>query len=218
MQRLAFFDLDGTLLDRDAAFGAWVDEFVTDHGLSGTARAWLIHADALHIGPMDGFFHRVREEFAFGTPADDLWAQYRRRMPELVEGRPDDLAALGELRASGWKTAIVTNGMTDNQQAKIRRSGLSELVDAWCISDEVGLRKPDPGIFRLAAQLCGMPSEQGGWMIGDSVIADIAGGRTAGLRTIWIRRARSWPQTETRPDHEADNVAGAVKILLSRQA
>jgi hypothetical protein len=46
--------------------------------------------------------------------------------------------------------------MTDNQLGKIRNTGLAELVDGWCISDEVGVRKPDPKIFQLTAQRCGM--------------------------------------------------------------
>lgn len=216
MQRLAFFDLDNTLLDRDAAFSLWLDEFVTDYGLDGAAHAWLTRADSLHTGSMDGFFRRVREKFSLASTVDDLWHQYRRRMPELAECRPEDLAALAELRAAGWKTAIVTNGMTDNQQGKINRTGLASLVDAWCISGEVGIRKPDRGIFELAAQRCGTRLDQGGWMVGDSITLDITGGRAAGLRTIWIRRGRSWPRDKTTPDYEVDTAADAVKALLGR--
>ncbi|MDH6115404.1 FMN phosphatase YigB (HAD superfamily) [Kitasatospora sp. MAP12-15] len=216
MQRLALFDLDNTLIDRDAAFAAWLDEFVTEHRLDGAARTWLVHADSLNTGPMDGFFRRTRLEFGLAPSAEDLWSQFRRRMPELARCRPSDLAALGELRAAGWKTAIVTNGMTDNQRGKIHRTGLAALVDTWCISDEVGIRKPDPAIFRLAAQRCGTTLDRGGWKIGDSSTHDIAGGRGAGLGTIWIRRDRTWPDDQPAPDHEVDDVAEAVGILLSR--
>jgi FMN phosphatase YigB (HAD superfamily) len=59
------------------------------------------------------------------------------------------------------ETAIVTNGMTDNQREKIYHTGLASLVDAWCISGEVGIRKPDRGIFELAAQRCGTRLDQG---------------------------------------------------------
>jgi len=216
MRRLAFFDLDNTLLDRDAAFCRWLDEFVTDHGLDLEARAWLLCADSRCTGPMGTFFSNVREKFDLTSSVDDLWHQYRRRLPELVECHPEDLAALAELRAAGWKTAIVTNGMTDNQQGKIDRTGLAALFDAWCISDEVGIRKPDRGIFELAARRCGSRLDRGGWMTGDSVTLDISGGRAAGLRTIWIRRSRSWPQGEIAPDYEVDTVADAVSVLLGQ--
>ncbi|WP_244301673.1 HAD hydrolase-like protein [Microbispora triticiradicis] len=44
-----------------------------------------------------------------------------------------------------------------------------------------------------------MTLDAGGWVIGDNLIADIAGGRAAGLRTIWIDRG-AWPDQE----HDAD--------------
>jgi FMN phosphatase YigB (HAD superfamily) len=40
--------------------------------------------------------------------------------------------------------------MTDNQLGKIRNTGVSEVVDAWGVSDELGVRKPDPEVFRIA--------------------------------------------------------------------
>lgn len=216
MQRLAMFDLDNTLLDRDAAFSRWLDEFVHDHELDSAAHAWLLRADSLRAGSMEGFFHRVGEKFSLASTVDDLWRQYRQRMPQLAECRPEDLAALAELRAAGWKTAIVTNGMTDNQRGKIDRTGLASVVDAWCISGEVGVRKPDRGIFELAAQRCGTRLDRGGWMVGDSIALDVAGGRAADLRTIWIRRGRSWPRDETAPDYEVDTAAEAVKALIGQ--
>lgn len=214
MQRLAFFDLDDTLLDRDAAFRRWLDEFAAEHQLDERARTWLISADVLRSGAMDAYFRLVREELGLVPPADDLWRQYRRRMPELVECRPEDSAALAGLRAAGWKIAIVTNGMVDNQMGKIKRTGLTSLVDAYCISGGAGIRKPDRGIFELAAQCCGARLDQGGWMVGDSVDHDMAGGHDAGLRTIWIHRGRSWPGGEITPDHQVETVAHAVEILL----
>ena len=39
---------------------------------------------------------------------------------------------------------IVTNGRVDNQLGKLRRSGVLDLLDGWCVSEETGIRKPDP--------------------------------------------------------------------------
>lgn len=55
-------------------------------------------------------------------------------------------------------------------------------------------------------------------MVGDSITADIGGGRAAGLRTIWIRRGRPWPPTEPLPDHMVDEVTEAVALLLRGSA
>jgi hypothetical protein len=40
----------------------------------------------------------------------------------------------------------------DNQIGKLRRTGILALLDGWCVSEEVGIRKPDPAIFALARQ------------------------------------------------------------------
>lgn len=215
MQRLALFDLDDTLVERRAAFRAWAEEFVTDHGLDDKAVSWLLFADAHSSGPKDRFFTTVRDEFNLAEPADQLWAQYRRRMPELAFCRAEDLDALGRLRSAGWRIGIVTNGMLDNQLGKIQRTGLGALVDAWCISDEVGIRKPDPEIFRIVAQRCGTSAGHGGWMIGDDLALDIAGGHAAGLQTIWLSpHDGPWSFLTATPDVTVDSVTGAADVLL----
>jgi HAD superfamily hydrolase (TIGR01549 family) len=215
MQRLALFDLDDTLIDRRAAFRVWAEEFVTDHGLDGTALTWLIFADAHTSGPKGRFFTTVRDEFNLSESADQLWAQYRRRMPDLAACRTEDLDALGRLRLDGWRIGIVTNGMLNNQLGKIQRTALGGLVDAWCISDEVGIRKPDPEIFRIVARRCGSSADHGGWMIGDDLTLDIAGGHAAGLQTIWLQsRKGPWSFVAATPDFVADSAAEAVEVLL----
>jgi len=217
VQSLALFDLDNTLVDRDRAFRAWAEEFVVAHGLDDPALTFLLMADAHHSGPMDSFFATVCQTFDLAVLPKQLWGQYRRRMPELASCHPDDSGALKRLRRAGWRIGIVTNGMTDNQLGKIRNTGLDRLVDAWCISDDVGIRKPDPEIFRLAAERCGTGCGQGGWMIGDSLVLDVAGGHAAGLRTIWLqpkRRPDSWAFVGPAPDVIVDSVSEAVEVLL----
>jgi HAD superfamily hydrolase (TIGR01549 family) len=211
MQRLALFDLDNTLVDRQAAFAEWAAEFAGARGLGDDALGWVLDADARLPGPKGPLFHAIRDQFGLAESADDLWRHYRQRMPELARCRPVDLQGLRRLRSAGWRTGIVTNGMTDNQRGKIERTGLHRLVDAWCISDEVGIRKPDRRIFELAVRRCGARPGQGGWMVGDDPVADVLGGHDAGLRTVLVGRADpGGPQA----NFVAASVAEAVDHLL----
>jgi HAD superfamily hydrolase (TIGR01549 family) len=217
MRPLALFDLDDTLVDRRGAFRAWAEEFVAAHGLGDEALAFLLATDADHTGPMGAFFERVHRALRLSPPAAELWAQYRRRLPELASCHGGNVDALRRLRRAGWRIGIVTNGMADNQVGKIRRTGLDRMVDAWCVSDEVGIRKPDAEIFRLAATRCGSDPDRGGWMIGDSLALDVAGGRAAGLRTIWLRGGEgpgSPPAGRPAPEFTVESVAEAVDVLL----
>ncbi|WP_419992687.1 HAD family hydrolase [Streptomyces boninensis] len=214
MQRLALFDLDNTLVDRQEAFAAWVAEFAAERGLGSDAVAWLTAADDGGRGPRDEFFDRVHHHFGLVESAVELWAAYRARMPELVRCDPAVLVGLEQLREAGWRVGIVSNGMADNQLMKIRRAGLEERVDASCVSGEVGIRKPDVGIFRLAAQRCGTTLAAGGWMVGDNPEHDIAGGRAAGLRTAWIGRDSEWSAHQPQPDETVTDAAAAISLLL----
>lgn len=209
MQRLSLFDLDNTLVDLDTAFRAWAREFTDAHALGPEAVAWLLAVDRDGVPHREVFFTMVRERFALPEPVDELWRGYRERMPHLVNCRREVLEGLAALRASGWPVAIVANGMADNQLGKIRNTGLADVVDAWALAGAEGIRKPDTRLFEIAAQRCRTSVTRGGWMIGDNPIADIAGGRAAGLRTIWIDRG-----TRPQPHHGADHVVSDVTHAL----
>ncbi|MER5318042.1 HAD family hydrolase [Streptosporangium roseum] len=212
MQRLALFDLDNTLVHLDEAFQAWTAEFADEHDLGREAVDWLLVLDRAGHSHREVFFGKVREHFALSESVEELWGRYRKRMPYLVRCRSDVLEGLVQLRAAGWKVAIVTNGTADNQLGKVQQTGLAEVVDAYVLSGVEGIRKPDVGLFEIAAKRCGMILADGGWMVGDHPVADIGGGRAAGLRTVWIDRG-TWPGQEHAADHVVTDVLQAMEIL-----
>ncbi|MFI7699182.1 HAD family hydrolase [Nonomuraea sp. NPDC049480] len=208
---LALFDLDNTLIDRLAAFERWAAEFAAERGLGPAAVEWLVETDADGSMPMDVFFGLVRERFEPAEPAAELWRAYRARLPHLVTCRAEVLDGLDRLRAAGWAVGIVTNGMTDNQTGKIRRTGLAERVDGWAISGAEGVRKPDVRLFEIGAGRCGTSLAGGGWMVGDDPDKDVAGGRDAGLRTIWIDRGVA---AADGADHVVTDVLTAMELII----
>ncbi|MGV9532636.1 HAD family hydrolase [Streptosporangium sandarakinum] len=212
MQRLALFDLDNTLIDLDAAFLLWAEEFAEEHRLGRKAVDHLVKLDRNGLPHRELFFTKVRERFKLSASATELWAAYRRRMPHLVECRPEVMTALAGLRTSGWRVGIITNGTADNQLGKIQRTGLVDVVDGYALSGIEGIRKPDTGLFEIAARRCGMSLADGGWMVGDHPVADIGGGHVAGLRTIWIDRGTRTDR-EHSPDHVVTDVTYAMDIL-----
>ncbi|SNT64226.1 putative hydrolase of the HAD superfamily [Streptosporangium subroseum] len=216
MQRLALFDLDNTLINLDEAFQTWAGEFADQYGLGCEAVDWLIALDRAGYPHREVFFGRVRDHFTLPDPVEELWSQYRGRMPHLVRCRPEVMDGLSRLRTSGWKVAIVTNGTANNQLGKIQRTGLTEAVDAYALSGVEGIRKPDTGLFEIAARRCGVDLADGGWMVGDHLVADIGGGQAAGLRTVWIDRGM-WPGHEHDADHVVTDVLQAMEILQAER-
>ena len=207
---LAIFDLDGTLVDQEGAAQEWAQGFV---------ETWMLSAEdgdviALALTerrPKSEVFAELVERFELPVASAAVWHDYRARMPALVRCSDKDREALQDLRGAGWVLGIATNGMVDNQVGKIRNTGLSELVDGWVVSSEIGVRKPDPAVFQVLAQRVGVPLD--GWMIGDSLEMDVAGGAGVGLKTAWITSSPS-PTGEVAPTITAETVADAVHRIL----
>jgi len=209
----AFFDLDNTLVDQTGALRAWAEQFVSDRGLdpaavdylavkSSTAETWTEYAAGFkrHFNLPDSVEQLVRD-------VTDTYPRYFTLDAEVESG-------LRLLRAEGWKLAVLTNGATAMQSAKIDRAGLRDLVDGVFISEAVGVPKPDRLIFERAAQQLGVQlGRRTGWMVGDNLEADIAGGIGAGLRTVWLHRGRPLDVADPQPDHLCDSMADALKLL-----
>lgn len=112
---------------------------------------------------------------------------------------PGALEALAELRRCGHRLGLLTNGGARLQRAKIERYGLARLFDAVRIEGEVGVGKPAAAAFEGALAALGAAGEPAA-MIGDDLDADMAGGRAAGLATVWVDHARRGAPGQARPD------------------
>ena len=208
---LALFDLDNTLLDRDAAFSLWSQTFIHDHELPEGAWPFMEAADQDGMTPKEIFFEEVRAAFGISIDVEELLARYYVDYPACYTVDTETVVGLRQLRAQGWRIGVITNG-GPAQLAKLKATNLIEEFDAICVSEVVGAAKPDPVIFETAAELCEIPLE--GWMTGDSAAADIAGGRGVGLRTIWIARGRTWASPDPAPDAVVSTVPQAIKVIL----
>ena len=215
MERLVLFDLDDTLVDRAAGFTVWARRFTAAHALEEAEVTWLEHLDNDGLRPRVELFEKVRERFSLRESAADLVSAYRDDYPRCVPPLSEETrTALRDFRAAGWKIGIATNG-APSQETKIVNAGLDELVDGWVISEVAGAKKPESTIFEAAAHACGC-ALAGGWMVGDSAEADIAGAIASGLSSVWITRGREWTQRTYQPTLVADSVGQAAAEIISR--
>jgi putative hydrolase of the HAD superfamily len=87
--------------------------------------------------------------------------------------------AVADLRALGLRVGVLTNGPGTMQRRKLEVIGLYDRLDAICASGELGVAKPDPRAFAIAAEALGSAPGRTA-MIGDNVAADISGALGAG--------------------------------------
>lgn len=211
-----FIDLDNTVCDREGAVRRWAAAYVEE--LTGAPAPEL--AEAVFAADGDGI--RPKPEVAADLQRIlGLSDEERDRViPVLRAGLlgqllpdPEVDAALVRATEAGWTPFVVTNGNVAQQNAKLDLLGLRSLVAGMVVSDGVGVRKPDPRIFDLAAEACGGTLDDA-CMVGDTAAADIAGAQAAGIRSIWLSRGREWPDDQEPPTAIAATFAQAVDIVL----
>ncbi|WP_406199448.1 HAD-IA family hydrolase [Streptomyces europaeiscabiei] len=212
MHLLVLFDLDNTLVDRRGTLADWAAEFTARHGLEDEEQAYVLGMVAERAYPST--FDVIRTRYRLPRSTAELWSAYCTDIAALVSCPAEVLEGLDELRAARWRVGVATNGAADIQRAKLQATGISERLDGAFISEETGARKPQTRHFALAAARCGTVLGDGGWMVGDNPVNDIGGGRSAGLRTIWIGNDRSWPPADPKPEHTVPHARAAIDLLL----
>jgi len=244
--RGVFFDLYGTLLvmhDAHAAWAAWFDAFyagLRPHGLDAARDDFA--------RTCDGFFTRPGP----AEPADNL-SVYECRIRDFctelglhLERRA--LRRLADDSASAWerhvrldpeahfvlealaprkRLALVSNyDHPPHVHALLRRLDLDRFFHPVVISGEVGVKKPDPAIFRMALRPAGLRADQVVF-VGDSD-DDVAGALAVGATPVRIRRPAaahntemgdfraaptSWKPPVDPPDDAAATIARLTELL-----
>ena len=106
-------------------------------------------------------------------------ANYKTDYLPCVEG------VLKEL-SSRYMVALLSNTMSDHPRVLLKRSGYDRYFDYILCSRDVGVRKPNPEVFKIVLRELGARPEET-VHVGDSVEADMVGARDAGITGVWIR-------------------------------
>ena len=130
-------------------------------------------------------FPAVIKQLGLSIDPVETNALYLKRLSEsyfLLDGACE----LVERLAASHRLGLITNGLKDVQRPRFSASPITKHFEAIVISDELGIAKPDPGIFEALLELLGNPSKTDLLMIGDSLSSDIQGGINFGINTCWF--------------------------------
>ena len=187
------FDLDDTLADRERArdrfFSFLLNTYFPDLKPEGTP--WAERMDMLRGLDRGGRGSKVAiHDYLFGKrpvmPVTAFVELMRSRLATYTSWADGAESLLRCLQTRKHPMAVVTNG-SESQRDKFEALEASRYFEAVFISGEVGIAKPDPRIFRLAlSRLNAAPGRS--VFVGDSLEHDIAGARSAGMMTVYIRK------------------------------
>lgn len=123
---------------------------------------------------------------------------------------PVVLETLDRLRTDGKRLGLVSNItlLPHLIREDLERMGLSSRLDATVFSSEVGVRKPDPRIFREALERLGsVPAET--VFVGDRLYDDVSGAQAVGMRAVLTKQFRQ----EDDPYYQPDAVIQHIREL-----
>jgi putative hydrolase of the HAD superfamily len=221
LPKVIFLDAVGTLFGVRGTVGQVYAKLAQAHGVSVAAadldRAFLScyrAAPAMRfpgIEPSEladreyGWWHQlaietfdqagVRSQFAdFDAFFAALYQHFTTAEPWVIYD--DVYGSLVRWRSQGIELGVISNFDT-RLHSVLHALSLDQFFASVTISTEVGLAKPDPGIFAIALAKHGCTAAEA-WHIGDSRREDYDAARSAGLRGILVERSAGEAQAPRR--------------------
>ncbi len=123
----------------------------------------------------------------------DLSAAWDEIMPKVESwvSYPETESVLEVLKEREFKLGVVSNA-TDLLRRVFDNLELTKYFDFLVISDEVGVRKPSPKIFRLAMEMA-HTSPGRSLYVGDKLATDVAGAKRGGMNAVLVDRVNAFP-------------------------
>ena len=214
MIRAVIFDLDGTLLDRDASIKSFVTaqydrlSYALEHIDRQDYLTRFVELDNRGHVWKDKVYQNLVQEFAITQVTwQDLLDDYETQFSDRCIAFPHLIEMLGLLRQQNYLLGMITNGRTIFQSKSIAGLSIKKYFDTILISEAEQIRKPQPEIFARAVSRLQV-SAAASVYIGDNPQADIAGAKNAGLKAIW-KRDCFWQQPK-----EADAIVNGLDEIL----
>ena len=199
-----FFDLDRTLWDFDAAAEVAFERIYDKYNLKSMGipsahefhevyhplneRLWeLYREDKITKADLNRTrFLKPLEHYGIHDIelADHLSEDYVYWSPRIVRLVPGTMELLDYLKPK-YHLHLITNGFQEVQHTKLSGSGLEPYFETLTVSEEVGVKKPNPEIFHYALRKAQATAEES-IVIGDEMAVDIDGARAAGIDQIFF--------------------------------
>jgi 2-haloacid dehalogenase len=219
------FDQYGTIVDMQKGLTQAVTPFLRQKGWSGKPDSFVTWWRRTHFenSMIDALCDRGHTPYrqigerAVAHVMDRCGITYtpdevRQLVSEIEKLKPfpDVVAALGRLRARGYKLAILSNGDRDMLKAAAPHIGFG--FDHVISVEEAGYFKPHWRTYAKAAEIIG--EEPSSILFVANHAFDCIGAKSCGMRTAFIdRRKRPFGHTPHQPDLRVGNFSELADAL-----
>jgi 2-haloacid dehalogenase len=157
-------------------------------------------------------FIRLKEELKLEFDVNQFAKAYMRHLAQASFLFEESYALVKRLSLR-YHLVMITNGLKDVQDLRIKRSTIAHFFQNITVSEEVGVSKPNPKIFEYALN---EPIDRSKiLMVGDSLTSDIQGGINYGIDTCWINLLKKENTSSIKPTYEIHQLTDLINILQS---
>jgi putative hydrolase of the HAD superfamily len=195
------FDLDGTLahggLDSENYKRALTD-YLQRIGYSGGKAKLNISRQAMleRLRKSQARNIELRFDLLYSNLLFDLGLDITQERLDYIEGLYNRFFTIDVLPgvkdmlinlSRRCKLAIVSNAISNVSRLALQKLDLTKYFDCIVLSRDLGVRKPDPEIFIYALRSMWIKGNEA-VHVGDSLEEDVQGGKSVGMKTVWIKR------------------------------
>lgn len=157
---LVIFDCDGVLVDSEPITNRLIVDNLGRHGLEIT----IADCMAMFVGGTIAAVGDKAREMGATIPdtwVDDLYAEMYETLQRGVDPVPGIIDVLDALDAANLPYCVASNGSPEKMAITLGGTGLLPRLEGRLFSaHEVGIAKPEPGLFLHAARILGTIPEK----------------------------------------------------------
>ena len=221
------WDVDGTLLDFNAAERAAIRTLFADFGLGECTDAMLARYHGINIDfwqrlerkelskkqVLTGRFVQFFSEYGIDTGVvPEFNERYQVTLGDTIVFCDDSLNIVRALTGN-VKQYAVSNGTVVAQTKMLDRSKLGEQMDGIFLSERLGVEKPDRAFLDRVFSEIRVYDRSTVMIVGDSLTSDIRGGMNAGIKICWYNPAGKPIPDNYRVDHVISDLHELAGLL-----
>lgn len=210
MRKVIYWDFHGTLAYNDWMFSKALYKVINEYEPNSiisiddfkkqplTGFPWQQHEkDYLHLTNSDAWWKHVQPIFidvykSFNISEDKAIFYAEKVRYEITKSDEfslydDTIEMLDFFKNNGYINIILSNHIPELLNI-VEKLGLRDYIEDCISSANVGYEKPNPKIYKYALEKAKNPEVA--WMVGDSVIADVKGPESVGIKGVLVRNKR----------------------------
>ncbi|MBM7601049.1 putative hydrolase of the HAD superfamily [Virgibacillus halotolerans] len=189
--KAVLFDLDGTLLNRDASVKVFIEKQYQrqnkwlNHIQKDKYTSRFIELDNRGYVWKDKVYQQLVDEFDItGLTWEELLQDYISQFKDSCVPFSNLISTLEALKNNNIVLGMITNGKGKFQMDNVKALGIEKYFKTILISEWEGMKKPEPQIFQKALkQLNVLPSES--IFVGDHPEKDVRAAQNVGMEGVW---------------------------------